>query len=105
MNLNRLIWNSKKIFHIDARTQTDLHPVQIVEGVRDLSSRLVIVEGEDDISKQAQLNATLLFNCLLRSILCSKRVSEDHKLSTEAFEWLLGEIETRFQRSKVSNCS
>ena len=61
----------------------------------------MIVEGDDEISKQAQKNATLLFNALLRSVLCSKRVAEEHKLSKEAFEWLLGEIETRFQQAKV----
>lgn len=71
-------------------------------GVRELSKKLVIVKGNDRISKQAQYNATLLFNCLLRSTLCSKRVSEEHKLNNEAFEWLLGEIETRFTQAQVN---
>ena len=70
-------------------------------GVRELSKKLVIVQGEDHISKQAQFNATLLFNVLLRSTLCSKRVAEEFHLSSEAFEWLLGEIETRFNLSMV----
>jgi len=59
------------------------------------------VDGEDEISRQAQKNATLLFNALLRSVLCSRRVSEEYKLSSEAFEWLLGEIETRFKQAQV----
>ena len=101
MNLSRLIWNAQKIFHIDTRSQADLHPLKVVEGVRDLSKKLLIVKGEDELSKQAQINATLLFNALLRSTLCSKKVSEEHKLSSEAFEWLLGEIETRFQQAQV----
>ena len=71
-------------------------------GVRELSKKLIIVHGEDHISKQAQFNATLLFNILLRSTLCSKRVAEEFHLSSEAFEWLLGEIETRFNLSMVS---
>ena len=70
-------------------------------GVRELSKKLIIVHGEDDISKQAQFNATLLFNILLRSTLCSKRIAEEFHLSSEAFEWLLGEIETRFNLSMV----
>ena len=70
-------------------------------GVKELSQKLIIVHGDDPISKQAQHNATLLFNILLRSVLCSKRVTEEHKLSTEAFEWVLGEIETRFQQAQV----
>lgn len=66
-----------------------------------MSKKLIIVHGEDHISKQAQFNATLLFNILLRSTLCSKRVAEEFHLSSEAFEWLLGEIETRFNLSMV----
>lgn len=100
VNLSRLIWNAQKIFHIDTRSQTDLHPLKVVEGVRELSKKLVIVKGEDELSRQAQLNATFLFNSLLRATLCSKKMAEEHKLSSEAFEWLLGEIETRFQRSQ-----
>ena len=69
--------------------------------MKELSQKLIIVHGEDAISKQAQHNATLLFNILLRSVLCSRRVTEEHKLSTEAFEWVLGEIETRFQQAQV----
>ena len=71
-------------------------------GVRELSKKLVIVNGEDPLSKQAQENATLLFNIHLRSTLCSKRMTEEFRLSTEAYDWLLGEIETRFNQSIVS---
>uniref|UniRef100_H3AVP5 DNA-directed RNA polymerase subunit n=1 Tax=Latimeria chalumnae TaxID=7897 RepID=H3AVP5_LATCH len=31
-NLMRMIWNAQKIFHINARTPTDLHPLKVVEG-------------------------------------------------------------------------
>lgn len=72
-------------------------------GVQELSKKLVIVNGEDQLSRQAQENATLLFNIHLRSTLCSKRMTEEFRLSTEAFDWLLGEIETKFNQSIVSN--
>lgn len=101
MNLSRLIWNAQKIFHVDMRSQTDLHPLKVVEGVRELSKKLVIVKGEDVLSKEAQSNATLLFNILLRSVLCSKKMAEEHRLSSEAFEWILGEIEAKFQQAQV----
>lgn len=65
-NLKRLIWNAQKIFHVDLRKPVDLSPVRVVEGVRGMSTKLVIVSGEDPISKQAQENATLLMNILLR---------------------------------------
>lgn len=71
-------------------------------GVHDLSKKLVIVNGDDPLSRQAQQNATLLFNIHLRSTLCSKRMTEEFRLSTEAFDWLLGEIETKFNQSIVS---
>uniref|UniRef100_A0A671PGW1 DNA-directed RNA polymerase subunit n=1 Tax=Sinocyclocheilus anshuiensis TaxID=1608454 RepID=A0A671PGW1_9TELE len=98
-NLARMIWNAQKIFRINPRTPTDLNPVRVVEGVHELSKKLVIVNGEDQLSRQAQENATLLFNIHLRSTLCSKRMTEEFRLSTEAFEWLLGEIETKFNQS------
>lgn len=71
-------------------------------GVHELSKKLVIVNGDDPLSRQAQENATLLFNIHLRSTLCSKRMIEEFRLSTEAFDWLLGEIETKFNQSIVS---
>ena len=75
--------------------------VVVFLGIRELSKKLIVVHGEDAISKEAQFNATLLFKILLRSTLCSKRIAEEFHLSSEAFEWLLGEIETRFNLSVV----
>ena len=61
----------------------------------------MIVKGEDRLSKAANANATLLMNILVRSTLCSKRVIEEFHLSSEAFEWLIGEIEMRFTQAQV----
>ena len=55
-----------------------------------MSKKLVIVNGDDPLSRQAQENATLLFNIHLRSTLCSRRMAEEFRLSGEAFDWLLG---------------
>ncbi|XP_034936021.1 DNA-directed RNA polymerase II subunit RPB1 [Chelonus insularis] len=101
-NLQRMIWNVQKIFHINKRAPTDLSPMRVIQGVKDLLDKCIIVAGEDRLSKQANENATLLFRCLVRSTLCTKCVSEEFRLSTEAFEWLIGEIETRFQQAQVS---
>lgn len=73
----------------------------LLSGVQELSKKLIIVNGDDPLSRQAQENATLLFNIHLRSTLCSKRMTEEFRLSTEAFDWLLGEIETKFNQSIV----
>ncbi|ORY05979.1 beta and beta-prime subunits of DNA dependent RNA-polymerase [Basidiobolus meristosporus CBS 931.73] len=101
-NLKRLIWNAQNIFHIDKRKPSDLHPDQIMAKVKSLAERLIVVRGFDKLSKEAQANATLLYQCLLRSTLSTKRVLEDFHLNTHAFEWVLGEIETRFQTAQIA---
>ncbi|PSN34781.1 DNA-directed RNA polymerase II subunit RPB1 [Blattella germanica] len=101
-NLQRMIWNVQKIFHINKRAPTDLSPLRVIKGVSDLLRKCIIVAGDDHLSKQANENATLLFQCLVRSTLCTKCVSEEFRLSSVAFEWLIGEIETRFQQAQVS---
>lgn len=100
-NLQRMIWNAQKIFHINQRSQTNLSPFRVVKSVESLVKKLTIVPGEDRLSLQANENATILFKALVRSTLCSKRVAEEFRLTTESFEWLVGEIETRFQQAQV----
>ncbi|CAM6128982.1 unnamed protein product [Calypogeia fissa] len=102
VNLKRLIWNAQKIFKVDTRKPSDMHPMEIVEAVDKLQERLKVVPGDDGISMEAQKNATLFFNCLLRSTLASKRVLKEWRLTKEAFDWVIGEIETRFLQSLVA---
>jgi len=52
-NLQRMIWNVQKIFHINKRLPTDLSPIRVIKGVKTLLERCVIVTGNDRISKQA----------------------------------------------------
>jgi DNA-directed RNA polymerase II subunit RPB1 len=101
-NLERMIWNAQKIFHINKRHAADLAPLKVIQGVRDLVSKCIIVRGEDKMSKQANENATTLFQCLVRATLCTKAVAETHRLSEEAFDWLLGEIESKFMYAQAT---
>lgn len=101
-NLQRMIWNVQKIFHINKRVPTDLSPIKVINGVKDLLQKCVIVAGSDRLSKQANENATLLFQCLVRSTLCTKYVAEEFRLTNESFDWLVGEIESRFQQAQVN---
>jgi len=103
VNLKRLIWNAQKTFKVDFRRPSDMHPMEIVEAIDKLQERLRVVPGEDLLSQEAQKNATLLFNILLRSTFASKRVLEEYRLSREAFEWVVGEIESRFLQSLVAS--
>ncbi len=101
-NIERMVRNAQKIFHINLRSPTDLNPVKVIDGVKDLLNKCVIVRGDDKMSKSANENATTLFQCHIRSMLCTKFVAESHRLSEEAFEWLLGEIESKFNQAQAT---
>ncbi|CAF1192209.1 unnamed protein product [Adineta ricciae] len=100
-NIDRLIYNAQKLFHISKRTKSDLSPIKIIDDLKNLIQRLTVVKGADSLSQEAQQNAILLMSTLLRSSLCSQQVLKKHHLTSEAFDWLCGEIETRFQQAQV----
>ena len=72
--------------------------MDIIKRVSELTQKLRVVAGSDELSKEAQNNATLMFFSLLRCMLASRRVLEEHKLTDRSFNWLLGEVETRFNQ-------
>ncbi len=96
VNIRRLIWDAKRLFRIDDRTPCGISPGKIVSEVSGLCSRVIVIPGTDKLSREAQTNATLLFQCHIRALLAAKRVIEEHHLTLGAFSWLLGEIEARF---------
>ncbi|GAB2226240.1 hypothetical protein Droror1_Dr00022041 [Drosera rotundifolia] len=102
VNLVRLVRNAQKLFKIDPWWTSDLNPLDVIEGVDQLQERLRVVPGADHLSMEAQQNATLFFKILLRSTLACKRVLEEYRLSVEAFNWVIGEIESRFLQSLVA---
>lgn len=67
--------------------------------VQELCDRLVVVRGEDQISREANTNATRLFKCLLRSELASKRVIRTHRMTEVVLRNVIGDIENKFSRS------
>ncbi|KAI8353137.1 hypothetical protein B0O80DRAFT_403006 [Mortierella sp. GBAus27b] len=101
-NIKRYIWNSKQMFHVDHKKPSDLDPRHVIESVRNLEKQLVIVRGTDRISTEAQDNATLLFRMLIRSTLAVRRVIEEFHLTREAFDWVVGEIASRFGHAVVN---
>ncbi|TYJ52234.1 hypothetical protein B9479_007165 [Cryptococcus floricola] len=102
VNIQRVIQNSQQIFHIDPRVPSDLDPVYLLQERNALASRLMVVRGDDKLSKAAQKNATLVFNMLLRSHLAVRRVLEEYHLNTEAFDWVIGEVEQIFNKAVVN---
>jgi DNA-directed RNA polymerase II subunit RPB1 len=101
VNLHRIVQNAIQIFHIDRRKPSDLEPGYIVDGVNELCGRLIVVRGNDSLSQEAQLNATLTFRMHLRATFASRRVLEKFHLTREAFDWVMGEVETKFNQSVV----
>lgn len=97
-NVDRLISNAQKLFKIDRKVPTNLSPITVLEELKSVCDRMVVVKGSDALSQDAQVNATVLMNALVMSHLSPKRVMVEHHLTEEAFNWVLGEIEERFYK-------
>ena len=59
------------------------------------------MRGDDPLTNEAQDNATLNFRMHLRATLASRRVLEKFHLTREAFDWVIGEVESKFNQSVV----
>ncbi|KAI5288189.1 DNA-directed RNA polymerase II subunit rpb1, partial [Ascosphaera aggregata] len=99
INVQRILETAKTTFRIQEGTISDLHPSEVIPQVRELLDRLVIVRGDDIISREAQENATLLFMCQLRSRLAFRRLVVEYSLNKLALQHVLGAIENRFARA------
>ena len=112
VNIRRLIWDAQRIFRLDPRIPSDLAPLQICSRVDKLVERLKVsvlpsgrnmkFKGVEAIHLEACENATLSTVALLKSTLSVRRVLEEFFLNTSAFDWLIGEIETRFGAALVA---
>ncbi|KZF22033.1 DNA-directed RNA polymerase II largest subunit [Xylona heveae TC161] len=101
-NILRILESAKTIFRIKDGHRSDLHPIEVITRVRELLDKLVIVRGDDPLSKEAQEDATKLFKAQLRSRLAYKRLAVEYTLNKLAFQHVVGEIENRFLRSAVA---
>ena len=102
INVLRILETAKTTFKVKPGIDSNLHPAEVIPAVEKLLSRLVVVRGEDALSKEGQHNATLLFSAQLRSRLAFKRLVTQYNLNKLAFQHVLGEIESRFNRAIVS---
>jgi DNA-directed RNA polymerase II subunit RPB1 len=101
INVPRMIQSAKQMFRIKSGSRSDLHPSDVVPKVRSVIDRLVVVRGEDHISKEAQQSATLILKGQLHGLLSFKRLV-GHNLNKLALDYILGDIENRFMRAQVS---
>jgi len=96
VNIPRIIWNAKKNFGIINQSKSDLHPLELLRKVENLKKQLILVHGNDSLSIEAQENSTKLFYSILKYNLSCKRMIIHERMSSKAFDWILGEIENRF---------
>lgn len=61
--------------------------------------RLVVVRSDDTLSHEAQTNTTLNFSMHLRATFAFPKVLEQHHLTREVFDSVLGEGEAKFNQS------
>lgn len=101
-NVRRVIFNAIRQFRVDKSQPSDMHPKDVARKVKALLDRLVVVAGSDNLSIEAQDNATTLYRILIRSSLSIKRVLMEYRFSEAALDWVIGEIETRFHQAKVN---
>ena len=102
LNIVRIIETAKHKFRVNDGARSDLHPAEVIPQVRGLLDRIIVIRGDDSLSREADESATILFKILLRARLCFKRLVAEHSLNKLAFENVLGDIEARFSRSLVS---
>ena len=62
------MWNIKVSEEIDSTKKSDLTPVYIIDTVNNLIKRLQndLVIGNDEISNETKMNATLIFSASLK---------------------------------------
>jgi len=99
VNIKRILWNAQKQYgmHRPGRDTEELKITHVIESVAELLPKLVVVPGSDPLSIEAQRNGTMLFFAHVRSSLAAKRVLKEHKLTKAGFDWVIGEVESRFK--------
>eukprot|EP00968_Pinguiococcus_pyrenoidosus_P007796 scaffold529_cov308-Pinguiococcus_pyrenoidosus.AAC.88 len=102
VNLARLIKGVQRKLKVDPKKPTSLRPAVVIQLVQEICDELVVIRGDDDISREAQYNATMLFKIFVRSTLACKRVLKEYRLSEGALRTLVGEIPKQFYRSQVA---
>ncbi|KAJ7040131.1 RNA polymerase Rpb1, domain 6-domain-containing protein, partial [Mycena alexandri] len=83
------------LFHIDLE-------LAFIDQVTALGERLIVIRGDATLSKAALQNAVLGFQMHLGATFTTQHVLEKHHLMCEAFDWVLGEVESKFNQALVN---
>jgi len=96
MCLWRIIQNDQQIFNIDRRKPSNLGPLHILRDVQALVERLTVIRGSDTVSLGMQSNAITMFPIHVRACFAARCVLEECHFTREAFDWMIGEVEAKF---------
>ena len=101
VNIKAIITLSKQKYKINDFSKSDLNPLTVINKVKELKGELKMIKGNDIISIDGQKNSLTLFNMVLNYSLSTKKIIINHRLNNKAFEFVLGEIKSKFEKSKV----
>ncbi|TPX19056.1 DNA-directed RNA polymerase II subunit RPB1 [Thyridium curvatum] len=102
LNIIRIIETTKKVYGIRDQDRSNLRPQDVIPRVQAMLDSMVIVRGNDETSLQADHSATILFKAQLRSRLAFKRITVQDRLSSIAFNHIIGELESRWAKVMVN---
>jgi DNA-directed RNA polymerase II subunit RPB1 len=104
INVARILGRAKIIDKgVDlAEREEKYSPMEVVQRVNDMMKQLEVtraIADGDTIGREVEDNAKVVLNSHLRCHLASKKILQAEGLSKQSFDWLLGEIKNRFNRS------
>ncbi|KAI1259931.1 DNA-directed RNA polymerase II subunit RPB1 [Xylariaceae sp. FL1019] len=102
LNIGRLIETSKRLLKVDDSKSSNLTPADVIPVVQNFLDEMTVIRGTDDVSREADANATILFKALLRSRLAFKRLACFHRLDKMSFRHVMGELDRKWRRSMVN---
>ncbi|KAI6155954.1 hypothetical protein BKA82DRAFT_33238 [Pisolithus tinctorius] len=93
VNLHCIIQSAAWIFHIDCCKSSNLEPTYTVDTVHQLHR---------EVSREVQVNASLTFCMHIQATLATCHILEEFHLNHKVFEWVLGEIEAKFNHTLIN---
>ena len=101
VNIKTIITYAENDNNINIFSKSDLNPLIVLQKVKELKDELEIVKGNDTISKEGQECALTLFNKVLNYSLSTKNIIIKHRLNKKAFDFVCGEIKSKFEQAIV----
>ena len=101
VNIKTIITFAENDNKINLFSKSDLNPLIVLTKVKELKEKLKVIKGDDPISKEGQDCALTLFNMVLNYSLSTKNIIRTHRLNKTAFDFVCGEIISKFEQAIV----